>query len=189
MSATLPNLDLLSKWLDADLYKTDFRPVPLSEHIKIGDTILNNKFELVRNLNPLVQLQNDTDHLVYLSLETVINGHSVLVFCPTKNWCETLADTVAKEFFNLGKPRYYNTERRQLKLKMEQGRIFGTSKLSHATSIATSFRNFWNRVTQLLVVVLAIQNVNKQTQTMDRKKTFSGHLKNLTKCSRILPKL
>jgi hypothetical protein len=40
---------------------------------------------------------------------------------------------------------------------MAQGRKFGTfSKSSHATSIATSFRNFWNRVTQPLVVVLSI---------------------------------
>ena len=50
------------------------------------------------------QKQGDSDNLVYLCLETVLAGHSVLVFCPTKNWCEKLADTVAKEFFNLGKP-------------------------------------------------------------------------------------
>jgi DNA polymerase theta len=48
--------------------------------------------------------QNDSDHLIYLCLETILNGHSVLVFCPTKNWCEKLADTIAKEFFNLGRP-------------------------------------------------------------------------------------
>ena len=47
--------------------------------------------------------QGDSDNLVYLCLETVLAGHSVLVFCPTKNWCEKLADTVAKEFFNLGR--------------------------------------------------------------------------------------
>ena len=52
----------------------------------------------------MINIPSDNDHLVYLSLETVVNGHSVLIFCPTKNWCEKVADTVAKEFFNLGKP-------------------------------------------------------------------------------------
>ena len=31
-------------------------------------------------------------------------GASVLVFCPTKNWCEKIADTVARAFFGIGKP-------------------------------------------------------------------------------------
>ena len=34
----------------------------------------------------------------------MIAGHSVLIFCPTKNWCETLADTISKQFLNLGRP-------------------------------------------------------------------------------------
>ena len=59
---------------------------------------------MIRELQPLVKTENDSDHLVYLCLETIMNGHSVLVFCPTKMWCEKLADAVAKEFFRLGKP-------------------------------------------------------------------------------------
>ena len=39
MSATLPNLDLLSRWLDAELYVSQFRPVPLLERVKIGHSM------------------------------------------------------------------------------------------------------------------------------------------------------
>ncbi|CAB0013584.1 unnamed protein product [Nesidiocoris tenuis] len=40
MSATLPNLEILSKWLDAALYVTDFRPIPLTEYLKVNRTLL-----------------------------------------------------------------------------------------------------------------------------------------------------
>lgn len=36
-----------------------------------------------------------------LCYETVCDGHSVLLFCPSKNWCEKLADIVAREFYSL----------------------------------------------------------------------------------------
>ncbi|KAH3739593.1 hypothetical protein DPMN_046247 [Dreissena polymorpha] len=76
MSATLPNLDLLERWLHADLYRTDFRP--------IGNQLVS------------VYLQGDEDHVVPLCIETMRGGHSILIFCPTKNWCESLAEQVAK---------------------------------------------------------------------------------------------
>ena len=51
MSATLPNLDLLARWLHADLYRTDFRPVPLTECVKIGPNIYNAGMQLIRSLD------------------------------------------------------------------------------------------------------------------------------------------
>ncbi|OXB76233.1 UNVERIFIED_CONTAM: hypothetical protein H355_014641 [Colinus virginianus] len=101
MSATLPNLGHLASWLDAELYCTDFRPVPLKEWVKIGNNIYDSSMNLVREFQPKLQLKGDEDHVVSLCYETVSDGHSVLLFCPSKNWCEKLADIIAREFYCL----------------------------------------------------------------------------------------
>ena len=51
MSATLPNVDLLARWLKADLYHTDYRPVPLTETVKISTTIYNNQMQKIRDMD------------------------------------------------------------------------------------------------------------------------------------------
>ena len=101
MSATLPNLPLLARWLDADLYHTDYRPVPLTEMLKIGTDIYDSAMTKLRSFAPAVTFKGDDDDVVPLCLETTRDGHSVLVFCPTKNWCEKLADTIARQFCGL----------------------------------------------------------------------------------------
>ncbi|XP_053561115.1 DNA polymerase theta [Bombina bombina] len=101
MSATLPNLDLLASWIDAELYHTDFRPVPLMEWVKIGKTVYDSSMTPIREFEPLIDVKGDEDHIVGLCYETVHGGHSILIFCPSKNWCEKLADTIAREFYNL----------------------------------------------------------------------------------------
>ncbi|XP_041839070.1 DNA polymerase theta isoform X2 [Melanotaenia boesemani] len=101
MSATLPNLSLLAGWLDAELYQSDYRPVPLQEHLKVGCNIYDKSLSVVQQFTPALHIKGDDDHIVSLCYETVREGHSVLLFCPSKNWCEKLADTVAREFYKL----------------------------------------------------------------------------------------
>ena len=53
------------------------------------------------NILSFLFFQGDDDHIVSLCLETVQEGRSVLMFCPSKSWCEKLADSIAREFYNL----------------------------------------------------------------------------------------
>ena len=101
MSATLPNLDMLAKWLSADLYFTDHRPVPLTEMIKAGSTLYDANMKKIREIDGGT-VSGDDDHVIPLCKETIAEGHSVLVFCPTKNWCEKLAESIAKHFADIG---------------------------------------------------------------------------------------
>nr|XP_055035829.1 DNA polymerase theta isoform X1 [Misgurnus anguillicaudatus] len=101
MSATLPNLDLLARWLNAELYSTNYRPVPLMEWVKIGTNVYDGSLNLVRQFTPALSIKGDDDHIVSLCFETVQDGHSALLFCPSKNWCEKLADSIGREFYNL----------------------------------------------------------------------------------------
>lgn len=103
MSATLPNLTILAKWLKAELYKTDFRPIPLYEQAVVGGDIFDVNFSIMRKLQPLPEIVNDTDNILQLCLETIKDSCSILIFCPTKNWCENLAQQIASAFLKIGK--------------------------------------------------------------------------------------
>ncbi|KAK9142494.1 hypothetical protein Syun_011894 [Stephania yunnanensis] len=97
MSATMPNVSAVADWLQAALYQTDFRPVPLEEFIKIGNSIYNKNMELVRTLPKTTDLRGkDPDHIVELCNEVVQEGHSVLLFCSSRKGCESTARHVAK---------------------------------------------------------------------------------------------
>ena len=98
MSATLPNLHMLASWLNAHLYFTTFRPVPLAEHIKIGNRILNSFGKEVSVVANFGDIKGDEEGIIPLCVETIKDGNSVLIFCPTKNWCEKLSETIANFF-------------------------------------------------------------------------------------------
>ena len=95
MSATLPNLSTLANWLGAELYHTDFRPVPLKEMVKIGPTIYTADFKKLEDIDQSESAPGDEDNILLLCRERIFQGHSVLIFCPTKIWCENLSTTLA----------------------------------------------------------------------------------------------
>lgn len=99
MSATLPNLETLSKWLNAELFVTQFRPIPLEEYCLVGNNLYNKYGELMKNIDSTI-IQND--NILQICFETIQEGCSVLIFCMTKNWCENLAQTIASSFCKLG---------------------------------------------------------------------------------------
>ena len=107
MSATLPNLSDLSNWLKASLYTTSFRPVPLTELIKIDSTLLDTNLKPVGAVRPTIALPNDTDNISWMCLETLVESHSVLVFCPIKSWVESLAETIAGDFYQVSSQHVY----------------------------------------------------------------------------------
>ncbi|OMO91013.1 hypothetical protein COLO4_18706 [Corchorus olitorius] len=97
MSATMPNVEAVADWLQAALYQTDFRPVPLEEFIKVGNTIYNKNLDIVRTIPRAVDLGGkDPDHIVELCNEVVQEGHSVLMFCSSRKGCELTAKHVSK---------------------------------------------------------------------------------------------
>ena len=100
MSATIPNLNQLGQWLNADVYETTFRPIPLQEYIKIDSILYNKQFHPVRQLEFSSQWnQGDSEGVTELIWNVVEeNCRSVLVFCSTKHWCEVLAKLLAKNF-------------------------------------------------------------------------------------------
>lgn len=105
MSATLPNLDLLTTWLNAEFYHTDYRPVVLTEMIKINKQIFDNKLQLLRTVSDVdyQEFPKDPDNIAQMCVETILENGSVIVFCASKDWCESLANHLAKFIFLIRK--------------------------------------------------------------------------------------
>lgn len=121
MSATLPNSELLTKWLKAEYYYTDFRPVALQEMIKIGNEIFDKDMKLVRTISAAeyTDFEKDQDNIGQLCIETILEGSAVIVFCPSKDWCESLSLHIAGYIYRIGKSRTALGEQLRTKINME----------------------------------------------------------------------
>lgn len=120
MSATLPNSNLLTKWLQAEFYQTDYRPVELKEMIKIDNKIFDKDMALVRMLDTtnFAPYQNDQDNVGQLCIETLLDGSAVIVFCPSKDWCESLSMHIASYIYKIGKSRTEMGDRLRANINM-----------------------------------------------------------------------
>eukprot|EP00854_Cymbomonas_tetramitiformis_P005439 gene5439-6594_t len=77
------SLAKLADWLGAALYETDFRPVPLTHMMKVERAIVDAEGVALRPPLP-APAPGDEEHVAMLTEETILAGHSVLIFCPTK---------------------------------------------------------------------------------------------------------
>jgi DNA polymerase theta len=116
MSATLPNLKILSEWLKATLYQTNFRPIELNERLKFESSIFDKQMNLISKIETDSRIENDNDLLSHLVLETVKTRNGVLVFCPTKSRCEVIAENIARTIYSLDRnhgetPTYLNKDK------------------------------------------------------------------------------
>uniref|UniRef100_A0A1Q3EVX4 Putative dna polymerase theta n=1 Tax=Culex tarsalis TaxID=7177 RepID=A0A1Q3EVX4_CULTA len=101
MSATIGNLDEVARFMDADIYCRDFRPVELQEYVKCGSDLfeINTKARTLEDAFKTKQhvefdysddhRRIDPDHVIGMVLD-VIPSKSCLLFCPTKRQCEQL---------------------------------------------------------------------------------------------------
>ena len=97
MSATLPNLNEMAKWLNAESYLTEHRPIPLQEMVMIGDDIIDvATYQTIRTKDDIdVKLSKDRNYALSLTLETIRSNNGALVFCETKKKTEELAQTLS----------------------------------------------------------------------------------------------
>ncbi|VUC28397.1 unnamed protein product [Clonostachys rosea] len=120
MSATLPNLDIIAKWLNAYSYETKYRPVPIHEHLVCEGNIyaaastqsllktassLKSQRSMEGRLSAMSRIE-PSEHkelaesvlnsVVSLAYETASAGHGVLVFAGSRGSCESDARWISR---------------------------------------------------------------------------------------------
>jgi DNA polymerase theta len=90
MSATFPNIEDISLWLNGIYYISEFRPVEVKEFVKLGKSVVDKTGLKVREVGDLL-IKGDYMGVIPLIRETVDSGGQVLVFCQSKRECERLA--------------------------------------------------------------------------------------------------
>ncbi|CAJ1405094.1 unnamed protein product [Effrenium voratum] len=118
LSATLPNVEDIARWLSAILYQTTYRPVPLHEYVLSGRQLLNTDGSQARELS--FEGLAEEDNLLAATWEVTRAGHSVLIFCSSKAKCERTAESLAQKL-----PAQSRPPERELLVQQLQRQIGG----------------------------------------------------------------
>ena len=101
MSATLTQMPTLASWLGASLYECNIRPVPLIEHIVIGETLYTKD---LKRICPIPKRGSSYDPLPIIVQAYLKCNESLIVFCATRKACECTTESICK-----GIHKYYPT--------------------------------------------------------------------------------
>ncbi|CAG5099051.1 Oidioi.mRNA.OKI2018_I69.XSR.g16204.t3.cds [Oikopleura dioica] len=105
MSATIPNLSQIARWLRAVEYETSFRPIPLEVNLcyksqlwEVSGARLKrlSSVDLPIDLGQAPPRDQEQKAILSLLLKTILQGHQAMVFCPTKDWCEKMVKTLVE---------------------------------------------------------------------------------------------
>ncbi|KAH9593495.1 Helicase [Trypanosoma melophagium] len=93
MSATIPNLPSIAKWLRASCYLGEYRPVPLRQYAVIEGMVVEDGERNERNLLA-AGYSTEVEQLVFLATE--VSDASVLIFCASRQQCIDTAHLIAR---------------------------------------------------------------------------------------------
>ena len=119
MSATLTNIEVLAKWLDAKYYNTKYVPVPIEEYLVYDRSIYPvstssaffktasqlNSTQLLSGVSCIRVIQTSehnelknplTNAVVSLAIETAKAGYGALIFCSGRQGCQSTASLVSE---------------------------------------------------------------------------------------------
>ncbi|RGP62065.1 DNA polymerase theta subunit [Fusarium sporotrichioides] len=121
MSATLPNMDMMAKWLNGHCYETRYRPVPIEEHlvydgniypagstsslIKTAAQLNSRTTQTQAQTKPIRRIEPSThkelrdpvlNAVVTLACETAVAGFGALVFAGSRGMCESDARWISR---------------------------------------------------------------------------------------------
>ncbi|CCW67506.1 unnamed protein product [Phytomonas sp. Hart1] len=103
MSATIPNLPDVARWLRAACYEGDFRPIPLIQYTVVEGSVLRDGVDCVRRLSTAPDIpttkgnsyKEGGEDLYELATELLEEG-SVLIFCASRQQCVEAARGVVR---------------------------------------------------------------------------------------------